>query len=116
MYSKTILIGRLTADPERKTTPQGTTLCNFRIAVERAYKDGDGNRKVDFINCIAWRNTGDFVSQYFQKGKAIGVEGTIETRDYTDKDGIKRNVFEINVEHCFFVEDSKKSDSSDLGE
>lgn len=116
MYSKTILIGRLTADPERKTTPQGTTLCNFRIAVERAYKDGDGNRKVDFINCVAWRNTGDFVAQHFQKGKAIGVEGAIETREYTDKDGIKRSTFEINVEHPFFVGDTKKSDSQGAGE
>ncbi len=113
MYSKTILIGRLSADPERKTTPQRTSLCNFRMAVERPYKDGDGNRKVDFINCIAWRSTGDFVSKYFQKGKAIGVEGVIETRDFTDKEGIKRYTFEINVDQVFFVGDSKKADADD---
>ena len=116
MYSKTILIGRLTADPERKTTPQGTSLCNFRIAVDRAYKDGDGNRKVDFINCVAWRNDGDFVSRNFVKGKPIGVEGAIETRDYTDKDGVKGSAFEINVDKAFFVGDSKKADTPDDGE
>ena len=116
MYSKTILIGRLTADPERKTTPQGTSLCSFRIAVDRPYKDADGNHKVDFINCVAWRNNGDFVARNFVRGKAIGVDGAIETRDYTDKDGIKRSSFEINVEHAFFVGDNKKSDSQGSGE
>lgn len=116
MYSKTILIGRLTAEPERKTTPQGTSLCNFRMAVERPYKDGDGNRKTDFINCVAWRNTGDFVARYFSRGKAIGVEGVIETFDYTDKDGVKRNGFQINADQVFFVGDNKKSDTADNGE
>lgn len=116
MYSKTILIGRLTADPERKTTPQGTSVCNFRIAVDRDYKDSDGNRKVDFINCVAWRNNCDFLTRNFVKGKPIGVEGAIETREFTDKEGIKRSTFEINVDRVFFVGDSKKADTPDNGE
>lgn len=115
MYSKTILIGRLTADPESKTTSQGVSLCNFRVAVDRGYKDGDGNRKTDFINCVAWRGTGEFVSKYFAKGRAIGVEGVIETTEYTDKDGVKRNSFQINVEQVFFVGNKEGSKSNGEG-
>lgn len=102
MYNKAILIGRLVADPELKTTPNGVNVATFRIAVDRPYKQG-GEHKADFINIVAWRNTADFIARYFSKGKPIGIEGAIQTRDYTDKDGNKRYITEVIAERSFFV-------------
>ena len=102
MYNKAILIGRLVADPELKTTPNGVSVATFRVAVDRPFKQG-GERKADFINVVAWRATAEFVARYFTKGKFIGVEGAIQTRDYTDKDGNKRYATEVIAEKCFFV-------------
>lgn len=109
MYNKAILIGRVATDLELKTTPTGASVCTFRVAVNRNYTK-NGERKADFINVVTWRNTAEFVSKFFSKGKAIGVEGTMQTRDYTDKDGNKRSVFEVVADNCFFVADKKAAD------
>lgn len=102
MYNKAILIGRLVADPELRTTTQGTNVASFRIAVDRAYSKGE--KKADFINITAWQQRAEFVCKYFTKGKPIGVDGAIQTRDYTDKEGNKRTAFEVVAERVFFVE------------
>ena len=103
MYNKAILIGRLVADPELRTTPSGANVATFRIAVNRSFTSG-GERKADFLNVVCWRQQVEFVCHYFSKGKLIGVDGSIQTRDYTDRDGNKRNAFEIVAERVFFVD------------
>jgi len=114
MYNKAILIGRLTADPEMRTTPNGVNVASFRIAVDRPFSRG-GERKTDFLNVTCWRQQAEFVCRYFSKGKAIGVDGSIQTRDYTDKDGNKRYAFEIVADRVFFVESKSASASSGEG-
>lgn len=107
MYNRAILIGRLCADPEMRTTPEGTNVTTIRVAVNRAH-----NRdKADFIAVVAWRNTAEFICNYFKKGSAIGVEGVIQTREYTDKEGVKRTAFEVVADRAFFVESKKKEDA-----
>jgi single-strand DNA-binding protein len=107
MYNRAILIGRLCADPEMRTTPEGTNVTTIRLAVNRAH-----NRdKADFIAVVAWRNTAEFICNYFKKGSAIGVEGVIQTREYTDKEGVKRTAFEVVADRAFFVESKKKDDA-----
>ena len=118
MYNRAVLIGRLTADPELKTTQSGVSVCSFRIAVDRPYKK-DGERGADFITIVAWRQAADFICRYFAKGKPIGVEGSIQTREYTDKDGNKRNAFEVVADRVFFVEskgDGKPNDAPPSGQ
>ena len=100
-FNKTILGGRLTATPELKTTPNGVTVCSFTVAVNR---NGAKEQTADFIDCVAWRTTAEFVSKYFTKGSSICVVGSIQTRSYTDKDGNKRKVTEINVDEVRFVD------------
>lgn len=107
MYNKSILIGRLCADPEMRTTPEGTNVTTFRIAVNRSHKKD----KADFITIVAWRKTAEFICNYFKKGSAIGVEGAIQTREYTDKEGNKRTAFEVVADNVFFVESKKKDDA-----
>lgn len=106
--NKVILIGRITKDLEVKLTSNQTKYVNFTIAVDRKFKDADGNRQTDFINCVAWKQTADFISKYFKKGSRIGVSGSIQTRSY-DKDGQKVFITEVNVEDAEFVE--SKADS-----
>ena len=110
MFNKAILIGRLTADPELKQTTAGTYLVNFRIAVDRRFKSQDGERKADFITIVCWRQQAEFVAKYFHKGDPIGVEGSIQTRDYEDRQGNKRTAVEVVADNVFFV--SSKSSSS----
>lgn len=110
MYNRCILIGRLIADPELRTTPNGVNVCSFCMAVDRPHKQDD-ERKADFINVVAWRGTGEFVSRYFSKGKAIGVEGAIQTRKYTDKEGNNRTAFEVVAEKAFFVAPKTSGDT-----
>ncbi len=118
MYNKAILIGRLVADPELRTTPNGVNVATFRIAVNRPYD----REKTDFITIVCWRQAAEFVCKYFSKGKAIGIEGSIQTRDYTDKDGNKRYAFEVVADRTFFVESkgavetgNRTSNSADVG-
>ena len=102
--NKAILGGRLTADPELKQTPNGVFVCQFTVAVTRK-----ANReKTDFINCVAWRSTGEFVSKHFGKGSMIAVCGSIQTRQYTDRDGNNRTAVEVNVEEVSFTGEKKE--------
>lgn len=102
MLNTAIIMGRLTADPELRTTQTGLSVTSFTVAVDRNYKSGD-ERQTDFINVVAWRGTADFVSRYFKKGQMIAVQGSIQTRNYEDKNGNKRTAVEIvadNVSFC----------------
>ena len=101
------LIGRLTKDPELKTTQSGLPVCRFTVAVDRTYSKD----QTDFINCIAWRKTAEFISSYFSKGKRIALTGSIQTGSYTDKDGKTVYTTDINVNNVEFCERRKKSDS-----
>lgn len=107
MLNKAILIGRLTADPELKQTQAGVSVCTFSIAVDRRYQK-DGSREADFLDIVVWRGTAEFVARYFQKGHKIGVEGEIQTRSYTDKNGSKRKAWEIQADRAFFVESRER--------
>lgn len=113
MFNLVVLSGRLTAEPELKTTPNGVSVCTFSIVVERRHKQGE-ERQADFINIVSWRSTAEFVSKYFNKGSMIGIEGSIQTRKYQDKDGKNRTAFEVVANNVQFVE-SKKPQSNDEG-
>lgn len=104
--NKVELIGRLTKDPEIKLTSNQTQFCNFTIAVERRFKDANGQRQADFINCLAWRNTAVFIQKYFKKGNRIGIVGSIQTRSYDDQNGQKHFVTEVVIDEAEFVESS----------
>lgn len=108
MLNKALLQGRLTKDPELKATKSGVSVTTFALAVNRSYQK-DGKQETDFINCVAWRSTAEFVCKYFQKGMQAVVDGSIQTRSYTDKDGNKRTAFEVVVDNIYFA-DSKKED------
>ena len=114
MYNRAILIGRLVADPEMRTTPNGINVARFRIAVDRPYSK-NAERKADFITIVAWRQQAEFVCRYFSKGKAIGVEGSIQTGDYTDRDGNKRYTVEVSADRVFFVESKSASNGGNEG-
>ena len=111
MLNHITIMGRLTSDPELRRTGTGVGVASFRVAVDRDYapKDG-GERKPDFIDCVAWRQTGEFVSKYFTKGRMIVVEGRLEMRDWTDKDGNKRTSAEINVDNAYFGDSRRDGD------
>lgn len=100
MYNRIIVIGRLVADPELRATPNGVNVASFRVAVNRP-RDKE---KSDFFNVVAWRQNAEFITRYFSKGKLIGIEGSLQTRDYTDKEGNRRTAFEIQAERAFFTE------------
>lgn len=105
-FNTVILSGRLTADPELKTTQSGLSVTSFNIAVDRRVKSGE-EKKADFITIVAWRNTAEFITKYFRKGNLIGIEGSIQTRKYTDKDGNNRTAFEIVANNVQFIESKK---------
>lgn len=107
MLNRIILMGRLVADPELRQTPNGVSVASFRIAVDRNYQSKEtGERQADFISCVAWRQTGEFISRYFQKGRMIALEGSLQTRNYEDKTGAKRTAYEVIVDQAYFA-DSK---------
>lgn len=98
-----ILMGRLTADPELRTTNNGLNYCRFTVAVDRYSKGED--KKTDFINCVAWRQTAEFIERYFSKGKMIAVQGSIQTGSYTNKDGAKVYTTDVLVDKAHFCGD-----------
>ena len=104
--NKVELVGRLTKDPEVKLTSNQTQFCNFTIAVDRRFKDQNGQRQADFINCVAWRQTAVFIQKYFHKGNRIGLVGSIQTRSYDDQNGQKRFITEVVIDEAEFVESS----------
>lgn len=109
MLNKALLQGRFTADPELRHTASNIAVTTFSLAVNRSYVRQGQERETDFINCVAWRSTAEFVCKYFQKGMQAVVDGSIQTRSYTDKDGNKRTAFEVVVDNIYFA-DSKKED------
>lgn len=108
MFNLVVLTGRLTADPELKTTQNGISVTSFSIAVDRRYRAGE-ERQTDFINIVAWRQSAEFVAKYFKKGNMIGIEGSIQTRKYTDKNGNNRTAFEVVANNVQFVETKRDS-------
>lgn len=110
MINTVVLMGRLTADSELKTTPSGISVTSFRIAVDRSYSPRDGGeRQTDFIDIVAWRGTAEFVCKYFGKGQMIAVTGRIQTRNYEDKGGSKRTAVEVVADKVDFC--GSKSES-----
>ena len=104
MFNLVVLTGRLTADPELRYTTNNTPVTSFSIAVNRRYKAGEESQ-ADFINIVAWRQTAEFVTKYFKKGSMIGIEGSIQTRKYVDKEtGKNRTAFEVIANNVQFVE------------
>ena len=104
--NKAIIAGRLTADPELKTTPSGLSVTSFTVAVDRRFGK---EKQTDFINCVAWRSTAEFITKYFSKGNSICVCGSIQTRNYTDKNGNKRTAVEVVAEEATFCESKKNT-------
>ncbi len=111
-FNKVILIGNLTADPELKQTQNGISVTSFSIAVSRRFssKSAENAPQADFINIVAWRNTAEFITKYFQKGKSILIVGSLQSRSWTDQNGQKRYVTEVVAEEAQFVE--RKTDGS----
>lgn len=111
MLNKIFLMGRLVADPESRQTPSGVPVTTFRIAVDRDFKNRDtGERETDFVTIVAWRGTADFVSRYFTKGRMAVVEGRLQIRPYTDRDGNKRSATEVVAENIYFGDSRRDGD------
>ena len=106
MLNRIVLMGRLTRDPELRKTQSDTPVCSFSLAVDRDYKR-DGEKETDFIDVVAWRSTAEFVSRYFAKGRMAVVEGRLQIRDWTDKEGGKRRSAEVVADNVYFG-DSKR--------
>lgn len=116
MLNNAVIMGRLVADPELRTTGSGVSVTSFTVAVDRRFANKDEEKQADFIDVVAWRQTADFVCKYFRKGSMIAVQGSIQTRTYEDKDGNKRKAVEIvadNVSFCGSKSDSKPSTDTD---
>ena len=104
-----VIMGRLTRDPELRRTGQGTAVTSFTVAVDRDFGGQDGQKETDFIDCVAWRQTGEFVAKYFTRGRMIVVDGRLQIRSWTDKDNHKRKTAEVVADNCYFG-DSKRDD------
>ena len=114
MLNKCFFQGRLTRDPELRHTQSGTAVASFTLAVERDFKDKTtGERTTDFIDCVAWRNTAEFASRYFGKGRMAVATGSLQLRDWTDKDGNKRRSAEVLVDSMYFADSKRDSDPLD---
>lgn len=108
--NKVILMGRLTRDVEMRQTPNGVSLARFSIAVNRRFAGKDAQQQADFINCVAWRQTGEFIARYFQKGSMIAVVGSIQSRNWDGNDGKKQYATEVIVDEAYFT--GSKSENS----
>ena len=111
--NKAILVGNLTRDPEQRTTSSGVAVTTFTVAVNRRYKAQDGTTPTDFINCVAWRSTAEFIAKYFTKGSKIGIVGSMQSRSYDDANGVRKYVTEVVVDDAEFV--TSKSQNSGAG-
>ncbi|GHU85075.1 single-stranded DNA-binding protein [Clostridia bacterium] len=111
MYSKVIVMGRLTADPELRQTPSGASVTSFRVAVSRPFVSKNGERSTDFFGVTAWRSQAEFVVKFFKKGNMILVDGRLESREYVDKNGANQRVVEIVAENISFTGESKQDSS-----
>ena len=110
MINNVVEMGRLTANPELKQTPNGNSVVNFTLAVDRSYCKAGTQRQCDFLDCVAWKGLAEFISKYFSKGQLIAITGSLQTRSYTDKGGNKRKAVEILVDSANFCESKKSSD------
>lgn len=113
MLNRIILMGRLTRDPELRHTQTGTAVASFTLAVERQFKDANGDRQADFIDIVAWRQTGEFAAKYFTKGRMAALEGRLQMRDWTDRDGNKRRTAEVVADNVYFADSPKESPKYD---
>jgi len=112
MLNHITIMGRLTRDPELRTTQAGVSVTSFTVAVDRDFGGRDGGEKqTDFIDCVAWRSTGEFVSKYFHKGSMIVVSGRLQSRKWQDRDGNNRTSWEINADNVYFGESRRDSNS-----
>ena len=111
MLNRVILMGRLTADPELRKTASDLSVTSFTLAVDRNYGKG-ADRQTDFINCVAWRQTAEFISRYFTKGRLMAVEGSLQVRNYVDKNENKRQAVEVLVDQAFFADSKNSAPSS----
>ena len=111
MLNRIIIMGRLTRDPELRHTQSGTAVASFTLAVDRDFKDKQtGEKSTDFIDIVAWRQTGEFVSRYFTKGRMTVVEGRLQLRDWTDKEGNKRRAAEVVADNVYFGDSKRDGD------
>ena len=108
MFNKVIMMGRIVNDPELRTTPQGVSVCSFRIAVDRRFQTKGEEKKSDFFNVVIWRQQAEFVSRYFGKGRMILIEGELNTRQYTDKNGNPATWYEIVADRASFTGEAKQ--------
>ena len=112
MLNHITIMGRLTRDPELRRTGSGIAVASFTVAVDRDFGGRDGGeRETDFIDCVAWRQTGEFVSKYFTKGRMIVVSGRLQIRNWTDKDGNKRRTAEVVADNCYFGDSKRDGDA-----
>lgn len=112
--NKVILCARLTREPELRTTANGVSVTSFTVAVNRRFKNANGGYDADFPNCVAYRQTAEFIAKNFTKGQQIGLVGSIQTRNYDDKEGKKVYVTEVAVDEVHFVGKAEKKESSDV--
>ena len=112
MLNKAILTGRLTAKPELKSTQSGVNVTSFSLAVQRNYKNAQGEYDTDFINCVAWRNQAEFITKFFDKGQLITVVGSLTSRRYEDAEGHKRTAYEVVVDEALFAESKSEKQSA----
>lgn len=116
MLNRIIIMGRMTKDPELRRTNGGTAVASFTLAVDRDMKNQDGSRSTDFIDCVAWKGAAEFVSKYFGKGRMAVVDGRLQMRDWTDRDGNKRRTAEVVVSSIYFGDSKKESSEQDFRE
>jgi single-strand DNA-binding protein len=107
MYNHITLMGRICNDLDLKSTPNGLSVLTFRIAADRSFADKSGDRRTDFFDIVAWRQTAEFIAKYFSKGKMILLDGEMQTREYTDKTGVDRKVYEVIVNTARFTGDRR---------
>ena len=113
MLNHIVIMGRLTRDPELRRTGSGIAVASFTVAVDRDFGGRDGGEKeTDFIDCVAWRQTGEFVSKYFTKGRMIVVSGRLQIRSWNDKDGNKRRTAEVVADNCYFGDSKRDGEST----
>ena len=113
MLNRIFLMGRLTRDPELRHTGSGTSVASFTLAVDRDYKTQNGEKETDFIDIVAWRSTAEFVHKYFTKGRMAVVEGRLQIRDWTDKDGGRRRSAEVVADSVYFGDSKRTVSDSD---
>ena len=109
MLNRIIVMGRMTRDPELRRTNSGTAVASFTVAVDRDFKSQSGEKETDFIDVVAWRNTGEFAAKYLAKGRMAAVEGRIQVRDWQDKDGNRRKSVEVVADNVYFADSKRDS-------